>query len=144
LNYEETMNKTSAIIGAIMIVLAILPGCGKKKPTVDMAAVNDGVVAVNNKLPIKLGVDLTLTKASAVGDQVQFDYTAPYPSKTQLPPRATGLMRGYMVRYACDDPGARAILNAGMNINHRVTDIEGHELYTTVGDLAVCSLYDAH
>ncbi len=97
--------------------------------------------AVNSQLPIHLGVDLTLTKASVVGDQVQFDYSSPYPSKVQVPPRATGLMRGSMVHYACSNPAARSILDAGVSINHRVIDIEGHELFATVGDLAVCDLY---
>jgi hypothetical protein len=135
------MNKTFAIIGAVVMVSVLLPGCGKKKPVMDPAAANDAVAAVNSKLPIKLGVDLTLTKASVVGDQVEFDYFSPYPSKMQLPPRATALMRGSMVQYACGDPAARKILNAGFSINHRVNDVENHELFATVGDLAVCANY---
>lgn len=138
------MNKHFAIIGAFAIALVVLPGCGKKKPPLDMAAVNDAVAAINGQFPLKLGVDLTLTKAIVVGSQVEFDYMSPYPSKVQIPPRATGLMRGSMVQYACGNAEARKILNAGAEINHRVIDADGHEMFATVGDLAVCSLYDAH
>ena len=135
------MNKTFAIVGTMIVASTLLAACGKKKPTVDMAAVNAGVAAVNSQLPVHLGVDLTLTKASVVGDQVEFDYSSPYPSRVQVPPRAPGLMRGSMVQNACGTPAARSILNAGVSINHRVIDIEGHELFATVGDLAVCDLY---
>lgn len=135
------MNKTFAIISAVVIVSMLLPGCGKKKPVMDLAAANEGVAAVNSQLPVKLGIDLTLTKATVVGDQVEFDYMSPYPSKAQIPARATALMRGSMLQYACGNAAARKILNAGYDINHRVIDADGHDLLATVGNLAVCANY---
>jgi hypothetical protein len=135
------MNKALAMFSALIFVCALVAACGKKKPSLDMSAVNAGVAAMGSQLPMHLGVDLTLMKASVVGDQAEFEYSSPYPSKVQVPPRATGLMRGSMLQYACGNATARSILNAGATINHRVIDAEGHELFATTGDLAACDIY---
>jgi hypothetical protein len=137
------MNRIFAVIGAVVIVLALFLVFHKKKPVIDpqrqLVAVTEAVTRMNTQLPIHIGVDLILTKAIVVGNQVEFDYLTPYPAKMQLPPRTTGLMRGSMVQYACGIAAARSILDAGFNINHRALDDEGHELFATIGDAAVCA-----
>jgi len=156
------MNRLFAIVGTVIIVSVLLVACGKNKPAIDMAAVDAGVAAVNSHLPIQLGVDLTLTKASVVGNQVVLDAFSRrvigWELERTLQARLTlgALQRAIVdrqpppgvvhhsdrgVQYACGDPAARSILNAGFNINHRVNDAEGHELLTTLSDLAVCANY---
>ena len=126
-----------------IVLVALLTFACHRKPPVDAAAANDAIAALNAQLPKQIGVDVTLYKASMVDDDklVRFDYRSPYPSRVQVPPRATGLMRGSMTQFACTDATARTILDAGFTIDHLVTDADGNQLFDTQADGSVCSIY---
>jgi len=125
-----------------IVLVALLTFACHRNPPVDAAAATDAIAALNAQLPKQIGVDVTLYKASMVDDKlVRFDYRSPYPSRVQVPPRATGLMRGSMTQFACADASARAILDAGFTIDHLVTDADGNQLFDTQADVSVCSLY---
>jgi len=129
--------------GSAIVLVALLTFACHRKPPVDAAAATDAIAALNSQLPKQIGVDVTLYKASMVDDtRVRFDYRSPYPSRVQVPPRATGLMRGSMTQFACTDASARAILDAGFTIDHLVTDADGNQLFDTQADVSVCSLYN--
>ena len=129
------------LAAALVVALLSSTGCAKKPAPVvhDPQKAAEGVAEVNAKLPLKLGVALTLTKASFSGDQATFTYIAPY--DTPPPVREQASLRGAMVQFACGDAGARKILDSGFDIDHRVLTEETRPLFSTVGNLAVCSNY---
>jgi hypothetical protein len=134
------MSKLVAVASVIILVAAML-AC-HKDPAPDPTVVNDAIDAVNQELPKKVGVDVTLAKASLVNDKlVRFDYESLYPSRVRVPPRATALLRGAMMQFACGDAAARKILDAGVTIDHNVAYTDGNELFDTRADVSVCVIY---
>lgn len=129
------------LVAALVVVLLSSTACNKKPAPVvhDAQKAAEGVAEVNAKLPIKLGVALTLIKASFSGDQATFIYVAPYDAPP--PVREQASLRGAMVQFACGTPGARKILDSGFDIDHRVLTEDSRPLFSTVGNLAVCSNY---
>ena len=134
------MSKLVAV--CVIVLVAVLMLACHKDAAPAPAVVSDAIDALNQEFPQKVGVDVTLVKASVVDDKlVRFDYESPYPSRVPVPPRATALLRGAMMQFVCGDAAARKILDAGVTIQHHVSYADGNELFDTRADVSVCLMY---